>query len=176
MISLIFAIAQNNIIGKDNKLPWHISGDLKRFKEITSGKKIIMGRKTFLSLPKLLPNRHHIICTKNKDFKIDGNDVTMCYDFDDLLKKYEISEDEVFIIGGAEIYKKALPYCDKMYITEILRDFLGDTSLDLDYSDFEIESESEIITDEKTNIEYKFLIYSRKNNFEIKEIILKSEK
>ena len=92
MLSLIVAIANDNVIGKDNKLIWHISNDLKRFKEITSGKKMIMGRKTFESLPGILPNREHIILTRDKNYNVDSNQVTIEYYFDSLLEKYKNSE------------------------------------------------------------------------------------
>ena len=88
MLSLIVAIANDNVIGKNNKLIWHISDDLKRFKQITSGKKMIMGRKTFESLPGVLPNREHIILTRDKNYTVDSNQVTIEHDFDSILKKY----------------------------------------------------------------------------------------
>ena len=108
MISIIVAIANDNVIGKDNKLIWHISEDLKRFKRITNNHKMIMGRKTFQSLPGVLPNREHIIITRDSNFNVDSNQVSICHDLDSLIKKYENSEEEVFIIGGAEIYTQFL--------------------------------------------------------------------
>lgn len=100
MLSIIVAIAKNNVIGKDNKLIWHISEDLKRFKSITSGKSMIMGRKTFESLPGILPNREHIILTRDKNFKVDSDKVKVVNDLDTLIEKYSNCEDEVFVIGG----------------------------------------------------------------------------
>ena len=85
MLSLIVAIANDNVIGKNNKLIWHISDDLKRFKQITSGKKMIMGRKTFESLPGVLPNREHIILTRDKNYTVDSNQVAIEHDFDSIL-------------------------------------------------------------------------------------------
>ncbi|SJT62067.1 Dihydrofolate reductase type 3 [Clostridioides difficile] len=162
MLSIIVAIAKNNVIGSDNKLIWHISEDLKRFKEITSGKTIVMGRKTFESLPGVLPNRKHIILTRDKNFKVNSECVEIIYDFDELLNKYKNSDDEVFIIGGGEIYKQLLPYSNKLYLTKINKDFDGDTYFpQINYNDFKIDYESDVITDEKSRLEYKFINLSR---------------
>ncbi|MBE6072482.1 MAG: dihydrofolate reductase [Clostridium butyricum] len=163
MLSLIVAIANDNVIGKNNKLIWHISNDLKRFKEITSGKKMIMGRKTFESLPGILPNREHIILTRDKNYTVDSNQVTIEYNFDSLLEKYKNSEDEVFIIGGAEIYKQFLPHCKKLYLTKINNSFDGDTYFPkIDYDNLNIEYESEDFKDEKNGFTYKFVNLIRK--------------
>ncbi|NFG42708.1 dihydrofolate reductase [Clostridium botulinum] len=162
MLSIIVAIAKNNVIGNDNKLIWHISEDLKRFKEITSGKTIVMGRKTFESLPGVLPNRKHIILTRDKNFKVNSECVEIIYDFDELLNKYKNSDDEVFIIGGGEIYKQLLPYSNKLYLTKINKDFDGDTYFpQINYNDFKIDYESDVITDEKSKLEYIFINLSR---------------
>lgn len=162
MLSIIVAIAKNNVIGNDNKLIWHISEDLKRFKEITSRKTIVMGRKTFESLPGVLPNRKHIILTRDKNFKVNSECVEIIYDFDKLLNKYKNSDDEVFIIGGGEIYKQLLPYSNKLYLTKINKDFDGDTYFpQINYNDFKIDYESDVITDEKSGLEYKFINLSK---------------
>ncbi|MBN1066232.1 dihydrofolate reductase [Clostridium botulinum] len=162
MLSIIVAIAKNNVIGNDNKLIWHISEDLKRFKEITSGKTIVMGRKTFESLPGVLPNRKHIILTRDKNFKVSSECVEIIYDFDELLSKYKNSDTEVFIIGGGEIYKQLLPHTHKLYLTKINKDFDGDTYFpQINYDDFKVDYESDIITDEKSKLEYNFINLSR---------------
>ena len=163
MISIIVAIANDNVIGKDNKLIWHISEDLKRFKRITNNHKMNMGRKTFQSLPGVLPNREHIIITRDSNFNVDSNQVSICHDLDSLIKKYENSEEEVFIIGGAEIYTQFLPHAHKLYLTRINHNFDGDTYFpEINYDNFEIESTSEPIIDEKNNIEYKFINFIKK--------------
>ncbi|WP_061313472.1 dihydrofolate reductase [Clostridium botulinum] len=162
MLSIIVAIAKNNVIGNDNKLIWHISEDLKRFKEITSAKTIVMGRKTFESLPGVLPNRKHIILTRDKNFKVNSECVEIIYDFDELLSKYKNSDTEVFIIGGGEIYKQLLPHTHKLYLTKINKDFDGDTYFpQINYDDFKVDYESDIITDEKSKLEYNFINLSR---------------
>lgn len=163
MISIIVAIANDHVIGKDNKLIWHISEDLKRFKRITSGNKMIMGRKTFQSLPGVLPNREHIIITRDKNFNVDSEAVTICHDLNSLINTYENSDEEVFIIGGAEIYKQFLPHAKKLYLTRIDHDFEGDTFFpEINNDDFEIEFTSEPMIDEKNNLNYKFINLIRK--------------
>ncbi|MDO5517261.1 MAG: dihydrofolate reductase [Clostridium sp.] len=158
MLSLIVAIADENVIGKDNKLIWHISEDLKRFKAITSGHKMLMGRKTFESLPGVLPNREHIIITRNKDFSVDSERVSVIHDLDSFINEYKSSDEEVFVIGGAEIYKELLPYCNKLYLTRIHNSFEGDTFFpEVNLDDYTISFESEKITDEKSNLTYQFI-------------------
>lgn len=158
MLSLIVAVAQNNVIGKDNKLIWHISEDLKRFKEITSGKTIIMGRKTFESLPGVLPNRQHIIVTRDKNYKVNSDKVTIVHDLNTLIDQYKNCNDEIFIIGGAEIYKQSLPHADKLYLTKINNFFDGDTFFpEINYDYFKVEYTSEDFIDEKSGITYKFV-------------------
>lgn len=125
MLSTIVAIANNNVIGKDNKLIWHLPEDLKRFKQITTGKNIIMGRKTFESLGRVLPNRKHIILCNDMEMTIDNENVEILDDISKL-DKYINSEEENFVIGGATIYKLLMPYVNKLYITKINEDFEGD--------------------------------------------------
>jgi dihydrofolate reductase len=126
MLSIIVALNENYVIGKDNKLIWHISKDLHRFKNITTGKTIVMGRKTFESLPGVLPNRKHIVITQNKQYSIDDERVIIEHDIKEILK-YENSTEEVFVIGGGEIYKQLLPYCKRLYLTKIATTEEGDT-------------------------------------------------
>lgn len=157
MISIIVAIAKDNVIGKDNKLLWHLSEDLKRFKQITTGKKIIMGRKTFESLPGVLPNREHIILTRDTNFTVDSDMVKIFYNLDELITKYSKCEDEVFVIGGAEIYTQLLPYAQKLYLTKIDEGFEGDTYFPkINYSEFKVEYTSKQFTDEKNGLHYLF--------------------
>ena len=125
MLSIIVAIDKNNGIGKNNDLLCHLPEDLKRFKRLTTGHNIIMGRKTFESLGRVLSNRKHIILTKDVDFKIDDKNVEIVNDIL-LLQKYIESEEENFVIGGGSIYKLLMPYTNKMYITHIFYDFDAD--------------------------------------------------
>lgn len=126
MLSIIVAKAKNNVIGKDNQLIWHISEDLKRFKKLTSGHNIIMGRKTFESLGRVLPNRFHIVLSNDKKLEIDDRNVKVINDVSEL-QEYIDSDEENFVIGGASIYKLLLPISGKLYITQIYEDFEGDT-------------------------------------------------
>lgn len=158
MISLIVAIAQNNVIGGDNKLLWHISDDLKRFKKITSGNTIVMGRKTFESLPGVLPNRKHIILTRDKNYTVDNPYVEVIHNINDIINNFKNSPVEVFIIGGGEIYNQFINYADKIYLTKVFKNFEGDTTFpEIDYNNWNITFESEIFTDEKSNINYQFI-------------------
>lgn len=158
MISLIVAIAQNNVIGGDNKLLWHISDDLKRFKKITSGNTIVMGRKTFESLPEVLPNRKHIILTRDKNYTVDNPSVEVIHNINDIINNFKNSPVEVFIIGGGEIYNQFINYADKIYLTKVFKNFEGDTTFpEIDYNNWNITFESEIFTDEKSNINYQFI-------------------
>ena len=118
MLSIIVAKAKNNVIGKENKLLWHLPEDLKKFKELTSGHVIIMGRKTFESLGKVLPDRKHVIFTNNPDFKVNDENVEIVHSMLQI-QEYIENEEENFVIGGAMIYNLLMPYVKKMYVTEI---------------------------------------------------------
>ena len=125
MLSIIVAKAKNNAIGKNNQLLWHLSDDLKRFKKFTIGHTIIMGRKTFESLGRVLPNRKHIVFTQNPDFKVDDENVEVVHSMLQI-QEYIENEEEAFVIGGAIIYNLLMPYVKKMYVTEIDKEFDGD--------------------------------------------------
>lgn len=145
-ISIIAAIGPNRELGKDNKLLWHISEDLKRFKALTTGNVIIMGRKTYESIGKPLPNRTNIVITRNKSVaeqfiapEINGamnRTATLFYNsMEDAIKKGNESNKEIFIIGGGQIYQEALKYADKLYLTLVQGKFEADTFFP-DYSIF----------------------------------------
>lgn len=163
MLSIIVAKASNDVIGGDNKLLWHISDDLKRFKSITSGHKIIMGRKTFESLPKVLPNRHHIVITRDKNFKIDSPSVEVINDMNTIINKYENSSEEIFIIGGGEIYNSLLPNTKKLYLTRVYKNFDGDTKFpEINFNDWTIDYQSEVLINESNNLKFDFINLVRK--------------
>lgn len=123
-ISIIVAVAENWVIGENNQLLWHISQDLKRFKALTSGHSIIMGRKTFESIGRPLPNRKNIVVSRNTNLAIDG-----CIIVNSLNEALEITkgETEVFVVGGGELYRQALPLANKLYLTKVHKNFEGDT-------------------------------------------------
>lgn len=161
MFSIIVAKSINNIIGINNSMPWNLPSDLKRFKELTIKKKILMGRKTFESLPCVLPERTHLVLTTNKDFSYDHNDVIVYNDLEKLIKEFKDSEEEVFIIGGGEIYSKLLKYSSKLYITEILKEFEGDTFFPNTNNSNWIRTYESCVYEEN-NIKFKFLNYTKK--------------
>ncbi|GAA0782308.1 dihydrofolate reductase [Hathewaya limosa] len=164
MLSIIVAIGNNNVIGRDNSLIWHLPNDLKHFKSITMNKKIIMGRKTFESLPGILKNREHVVITNNSDYKFENKDVKILHSIKDLSSLIEDSE-EHFVIGGGEIYKTLLPFCKKLYITRIYEDFTGDTFFpEISNEDWILTNEIDGIKDEKNIYNYKYLIYTKVSN------------
>ena len=162
MLSTIVAIANNNVIGKDNKLIWHLPEDLKRFKQITTGKNIIMGRKTFESLGRVLPNRKHIILCNDMEMNIDNENVEILDDISKL-DKYINSEEENFVIGGATIYKLLMPYVNKLYITKINKDFEGDVYFpEIKEEEWKEISKEKGLKNDENPYDYEYITYVRK--------------
>ncbi len=153
MISIIAALDERRGIGKNGQLPWQLPEDLKRFKEITTGHTVIMGRKTFESIGKPLPNRTNIIITNNLDFQ--AQDITIAYSLDEALEK---AKGDVFIIGGGEIFNQAILRADKLYLTLVKGDFNCDTFFP-DYSFF--TKETFIGAGEENGIKYNFLEFEK---------------
>lgn len=168
MLTIIAAVAKNNAIGKDNKLLWYLPEDLKRFKEITTGHTIIMGRKTFQSLPKILPDRHHIVITRNKKFSVEDNRVTVINSIEELLALLK-KDEEYFVIGGADIYNQLLPYAEKMYVTILNDEFDGDVFFPkIDHRVWRIVDNDKQMKNNKTSSSYKFITFKRiSNNIDI---------
>ena len=125
MISLIVAMDQNRVIGKNNKLPWRLTGRFAVFQKMTMGHPIVMGRKTFESIGRVLPGRENVIVTRNQDFKAEG--CVVLHDIAQIKTFADNRDEEVFVIGGAEIFMEILPFTDRLYITEIHETFEGDT-------------------------------------------------
>lgn len=167
MLSLIVAVTEQGVIGKDGTLIWRIPSDLKYFKEKTMGKRMIMGRKTFESLPGMLPGRKHVVLTKNKDYEVPQG-VELIHDFKEV-EKYQLSDEEVFIIGGGEIFRHFLPACQRLYITWVGRDFQGDTYFPVE----ELESFQEVqrteALDEYSGIPLTFTVYVKRGREEGEE-------
>ena len=159
-ISIVVAISQNNAIGKNNQLLWHLPADLKHFKEITSGNCIIMGRKTYDSIGRPLPNRRNVVITRNKALKIE--DVEVVTSLEDAISLCE-NEKEIFIIGGAEIYKEALALTDTIYLTTVHQHYDADAFFpEIKSEDWlEIDSESHK-ADEKNKVDYTFSTLKRR--------------
>lgn len=158
-INLIVAIGRNRELGKENKLIWQISEDLQRFKALTTGHPIIMGRKTFESIGRPLPNRTNIIITRQTDFKAEGCLVT--HSLSEALEIAKNIDHEIFIIGGGELYREALPLADKLYLTLIEAEAEADTFFP-PYSEFsKIISQKDHETSE--GLQYSFLELTRPN-------------
>jgi len=158
-LSIIVAIDENYGIGKDNQLPWHLPADLKYFKAVTTGHTVIMGRKTYDSMGKALPNRRNIVISRQKT--LDLPDAELVHSLEEAISLCS-SEEEVFIIGGAEIFKQALPLISSMYITRIRHQFDADTYLKgIDWNEWEEVSREDREPDEKNAYTYSFLKYQK---------------
>lgn len=159
-ISIIVAVAQNNAIGKDNKLLWHISEDLKRFKRITGGNTVIMGKNTFFSLPvRPLPNRTNIVITDIPGEKIDN--CVMAYSIEDAILKCDNSN-ENFIIGGGSVYMQFLPVADKLYLTKVNKDFEADVFFpEINLNEWKLITKEDCNSDTQNDFTYSFLIYEK---------------
>ena len=159
--SIIVAIAENNAIGKNNNLLWHISADLKYFKKITATHTVIMGENTWFSLPiKPLPNRKNIVISPNLNLALEN--VSVARTIQDAIDLCG-DDTENFIIGGGSIYEQFLPVANKLYITKVHQQFDADVFFpEIDENIFLLESQSEIFTDEKSGLQYSFFIYTRK--------------
>lgn len=162
MLSIIVAKAKNNVIGKDNSMLWKLPDDLKRFKEKTSGHTIIMGRKTFESLGGILPDRKHIILSRNPDFNIDSDCVKVVHSLLEL-QEYMDDEEERFVIGGTIIYNLLMPYCKKMYVTQLDKDFEGDTIFPkVNEEEWKEVSREKGPEDGINDFDYEYVTYVRK--------------
>ena len=161
MISIIVAVSEDWGIGKDNDLLWHISEDLKRFKRLTSGNTVIMGKRTWESLPRRpLPGRKNIVLTDDKTETIE-NAVT-AYSFEDSLSKCEKNE-EIFVIGGGSIYRQFTPLADRLYITHVHKKAPADIYFpEIDLKIWKITEEEVFKTDDEQSIPYTYTIYEKK--------------
>ncbi|MFF0827733.1 dihydrofolate reductase [Brevibacillus sp. NPDC003359] len=158
MISLIVAYARNQVIGRDGDMPWNLPADLKNVKERTTGKTIVMGRKTFESIGKPLPNRRNVVLTRSQDFHPEGVDVVHT-------KEEVLAMGDVIIFGGSEIYRQFLDVVDRLYITEIDLETEGDTFFPAwDRDAYTLVDKREGIVDEKNVHPHAFYVYERKNS------------
>ena len=160
-ISIIVAIAENFAIGRNNELLFHLPDDLKRFKSLTSGKTIIMGRNTLLSLPKWpLPNRRHIVITDRYEDHFQGCETV--FSIDEAVEKIK-SEEEAFVIGGGMIYRQFYPLAQKLYLTLVHKSFQADTFFpEIDFNEWE-EITREDLFDVKNNFSYSYINLRRRN-------------
>ena len=159
MIILIAAVAENNTLGKDNQLVWHLPNDFKRFKELTTNHHIIMGRKTFESFPKLLPKRTHVIVTRQDDYKAEGCIITN--NIEDAIAKCPKDED-IYVIGGGEIYNLALPLANVIELTRVHENFEGDAFFPtIDKSEWTLVESEANFKDDKHAYDYTYETYVR---------------
>jgi len=160
MMIMIAAAAENNALGKDNKIVWHLPNDYKRFKRLTSGHHIIMGRKTFESIQKPLPDRTNIIVTRQKDYQVPG-----CIIVDSIEKALQACPQgqDSFIIGGGEIYTIGLPHADKIELTRVHGSFEADAFFpEINDTEWKLEASEFNEKDEKHNYDYTYLTFIRK--------------
>lgn len=161
-ISIVVAMAKNRVIGKRNRLPWYLPADLKRFKQLTMGKPIIMGRKTRDSLERALPDRVNIVVTRQTDYHPAGT--VAVHSVEEAIKYAQsLNAEEVFIIGGEQIYSQTINRADRLYITEIDEDIDGDVFFpEFDRNDWELFEQIEGAVDEKNQYPHRFLVFHRK--------------
>lgn len=161
MLSILVAAASNNAIGKNNQLLWHLPNDLKFFKNTTWGGVVIMGRKTFESVNKPLPGRLNIVITRQKNWQ--AQNVTTADSLDEAIEKAkELHYKEIFVIGGGEIYKEALPITDKIYLTRIHAEIEGDTFFPaINNKEWKLTSQNDFKADEKHVFDYSFEVWER---------------
>jgi dihydrofolate reductase len=156
MIKIIVATSRNKVIGDSNSLIWYLPADLKRFKEITTGNTIVMGRKTYESIGKPLPNRRNIVITRDVDYEVDG-----CEIVNSLEEALMISNQNCFIIGGGEIYKQSMGIADQIYLTLVHEDFEGDTTFPEIGSEWKMVTSQDFEPDEKNKHKYSFIEYMK---------------
>lgn len=163
-LSLLVAMAKNQVIGRNNELPWHLPADLKHFKFLTMGQTIIMGRKTYESIGRPLPGRTNIIITRQTDYEVPGAIVVNSLE-DALLvcEEDNTAESENFVIGGEKLYRQAIKLCQRIYLTEIHRDFEGDVYFpEFNRADWEETQRDKHISEKDNNLEFHFVVLERK--------------
>ena len=162
VLSLLVAASENNVIGKDNKLPWHLPNDLKYFKNLTWGMPILMGRKTFESIGKPLPGRKSIVITRNSDWQHEGADVVHSIE-EAIMKAESFGVKEIFVIGGAEIFKTALQAANRIYLTRIHHNFVGDVYFpEVSTQEWNLTSNRFCEADEKNVYNHTYEVWNRK--------------
>ncbi len=163
MISILCAASQNGVIGNKNRLPWHLPADLKHFKQLTMNHPIIVGRKTYESIGKALPGRTNVVVTRQSDFR--AQDGLVAHSLEEALRLCERDE-EVFVIGGGQIFEQALPFANRIYLTLIHHDFPGDTPLfSLDRSVWQEASREDFSPDQENPYPFSFITLEKKTKW-----------
>ncbi|MEY3855490.1 MAG: Dihydrofolate reductase [Bacteroidota bacterium] len=161
MIKILVACDENRVIGKDNQLIWHLPADLKRFKSLTTGHVILMGRKTYESIGKPLPNRTTIVITRQVDFQAEGT-ITAHSVEEAILKAKSLTREDIFIVGGAEIYSLSLALADQLLVTQLHDIFEGDAFFpEISADTWEIVDRERGVTDEKNPFQYSYITYQK---------------
>lgn len=161
MLSIIVAYDKNRVIGYKNKMPWHLPADLERLRMLTTGKTIVMGKNTFLSINRVLPLRTSIVLTTDITWQNPG--VQVVHSLAEVLRQYEQAQTEWFIFGGGEIFCQFLPFVEQIYATEICYEFIGDCFFpSLDLSEWQIKAQQLQLPDENNKYEYKYVTYVRR--------------
>lgn len=156
---MIVAVSRNGVIGQDGQLPWRLSADLQRFRQLTWGHHLIMGRKTFVSINRLLPGRTTVVLTRQPDWLVHGAFVV--HSVEEVLHLVS-TDDQPFVVGGAEIYRELLPWTGRLYVTRVEADVAGDTYLQpLQWDEWTLLSEATFPADERNQFPYTFLHYLR---------------
>jgi dihydrofolate reductase len=163
-ISIIAAVAENGVIGRGGTLPWRLSDDLRRFKQLTMGHTIIMGRRTWESIGRALPGRRTVVVSRNPDFRTNAEGVTTITSLDKSLSIAEVAgDDEAFIIGGAELYRESLGRADRLYLTRVCAAIDGDTSFpEVNWNNWQLVESEEHDANEKNEFAYRFETYDRR--------------
>jgi dihydrofolate reductase len=163
-VSIIVAVAENGVIGRDGKLPWHLSDDLRRFRELTMGHTIVMGRRTWESIGRALPGRRTIVVSRQPGYRIDADGAAVAASLDEALRMVEAAgDDDVFVVGGAGLYREAIPRADRLYVTRVLAKVDGDTSFPpYDPSGWRLISTACHPVDAKNEFPFRFEAYERK--------------
>jgi dihydrofolate reductase len=163
-ISIIASVAENGVIGRGGKLPWHLSDDLRRFKRLTTGHTIVMGRRTWESIGRPLAGRRTIVVSRQLDFRIDAGGVQVAASLDDALRMAQAAgEEEVFVAGGAELYREALPHAARMYFTRVHAQVDGDASFPpYDPTQWRLVTTEHHAADAKNDYPFSFEVYERK--------------
>lgn len=158
-LSLIVAMAKNRVIGADGKIPWHLPNELRLFKSVTMGHHIIMGRRTYESINRLLPGRTTVIVTRRKDYAIPG--AKIAHTLDEAVASCT-GDSEIFVIGGGELYRAALPVADRIYLTVVDAEPAGDTRMpEFDLAQWRVHSTQRYSRDERHAHDYRFEIHDR---------------
>jgi dihydrofolate reductase len=164
-VSLIVAVAENGVIGREGQLPWHLSSDLKRFKRMTMGHALVMGRRTFESIGRPLPGRESFVLTRREDYQPEG--VHVVRDFATALDR-GAAWGEVFVIGGAEVFREALPLASRIYLTRVHAEVEGDVTFDAPPPDeWKLVERSEHAADERNDFATSFEVYERRDTSQL---------